>query len=272
MAKEKTIWPSTCLEFLGIVIDTNLMEFRLPDSKVEKLRTLLLSLIRKKKVCLREMQSLLGLLAFATRIFSRRLYISISGLKSPFSHIRLFHDMKEDLIVWLQFLYHFNGRAMWQEEFILDKNFLLFTDAAGSVGFAAIWRNHWCAGHWNPTWQVKGYLKNIVLLELFPIIVAIEIWGSFFRNKRILIRTDNKGVMYAINCLTSKSPPVIILLRHMIFKCLSLNIWMKAVHVPGKDNVLADALSRLQMDRFFQLFPEADRVGLSCPPNLWDLV
>ena len=43
-----------------------------------------------------------------------------------------------------------------------------------------------------------------------------------------------------------------------------------AVHVAGKDNDLADSLSRLQMDCFFQLFPEADRVGSTCPHNLWD--
>lgn len=278
LAQEKTAWPSTCLEFLGITIDSELMEFRLPEEKINKLSALLLIIIRKKKVCLKEMQSLLGLLAFASRImpigkvFSRKLYVSISGLKSPFSHVRITHDMREDLLVWLQFLTHFNGKSVWQEEFILDKDFFLFTDAAGSCGFAAIWQAHWCADHWNPKWQQKGLLKNIVLLELFPIIVALKIWGHYFKNKRILIRTDNKGVMYAINCLTSKSPPVIVLLCYLIFKCLHLNIWLKAIHVSGKDNDLADSLSRFQMDRFFQLFPDADRVGIRCPPILWDLI
>lgn len=206
------------------------MEFRLSEEKINKLTSLLLVIIRKKKVCLKDMQSLLGLLAFASRVmpignvFSRKLYMAISGLKSPFSHIRITHDMREDLLVWLQFLTYFNGKSVWQEEFILDKDFFLFTDAAGSCGFAANWQAQWCADSWNPKWQQKGLLKNIVLLELFPIIVALEIWGPYFKNKRILVRTDNKGVMYAINCLTSKSPPVIVLLRYMIFKCLNLNI------------------------------------------------
>ena len=142
----------------------------------------------------------------------------------------------------------------------------------GSIGFAPIWQKHWCADLWPQVWKEKGHTKNIVLLELFPIVVALEIWGAFFKGKRILIRTDNKGVVYAINCLTSKSPPVIVILRYLVFKCLSLNIWLKAIHVAGRDNDLVDSLSRLQMDRFFQLFPEADRVGLPCPPNLWDLV
>lgn len=210
LALEKTAWPSTCLEFLGITIDSKLMDFRLPEEKVSKLRALLLVVIRKKKMCLKELQFLLGLLAFASRVmpigkvFSRRLYLAISGFKSPFSHVRITQDMREDLsAVWLQFLTHFNGRAVWQEDFILDQEFFLFTDATGCLGFAAIWQSHWCAEHWCPRWQGEGYLKNIVLLELFPLIVALEIWGYYFKNKRILVRIDNKGVMYAINCLTS---------------------------------------------------------------------
>lgn len=237
-----------------------------------------MAVLRKKKVCLKDMQSLLGSLAFATRImpmgriFSRRLYMAIAGLKSPSSHLRVTSDMKEDILVWLQFLQHFNGKMVWQADFILDKELFLFSDAAGSCGFGVIWQDHWCSERWHGSWKQKGFLKNIVLLELFPIVVALELWGASFRNRRILIRTHNKGVMFAINCLSSKSLPVIILLRHVVFKCLSLNIWLKAVHVAGRDNDVADALSRQQMERFFRLFPEPEPTGLHCPPQLWELV
>lgn len=60
--------------------------------------------IRQKKVLLGEMQSLLGLLAYACKvmpvghIFSRRLYLSTAGYKSPFSHLCLTADLKEDLL------------------------------------------------------------------------------------------------------------------------------------------------------------------------------
>lgn len=40
---------------------------------------------------------------------------------------------------------------------------------------------------WHPSWQAKGYLKNVVLLKLFPILVALEHWGEFFRNYKLLI-------------------------------------------------------------------------------------
>lgn len=144
--------------------------------------------------------------------------------------------------------------------FFTDSEFCLFTDSAGSVGFAAIWRNHWCAEKWPLRWKIHGLLKN-----------SVEIWGNFI-NHRNLISTDNKGVMYSINCLSSKSPPVSTLLRYMVSKCLTLNIWLKAKYIPGKLNMVADALTWLQMSRFFNLLPDADKIGIVCHLYLWEII
>lgn len=117
-----------------------------------------------------------------------------------------------------------------------------------SVGFGAIWNTHWCFAPWPAEWVSRGFCNNIVLLELFPLIVVIEIWGEQFANKRILVSTDNKGVLFAVNCLSSKSQPVISPLPYMVYKCLCLNIWVKAKYIPGKENTAADALSCSQME------------------------
>lgn len=92
LVEEKSCLPTSSLEFLGIYIDTHRREFCLPEAKLAKLKTLLALFLQKKKVILKDMQSLLGNLAFACRImpvgriFSRRFYLFISGLKSPFAH------------------------------------------------------------------------------------------------------------------------------------------------------------------------------------------
>lgn len=97
LVKDKTVLPVNCLEFLGITIDTVRMEFRLPLAKLKTIAELLIVLLRKKKVLLRERQKLLGLLAFATRIlpvgriFSRWLYFAISGLKKSLFSYSLNH-------------------------------------------------------------------------------------------------------------------------------------------------------------------------------------
>lgn len=51
-------------------------------------------------------------------------------------------------------------------------------------------------------------------IGLFPLVVAVVIWGQHFKNRRILENTDNKGVLYVVICLSSKSPLVVKLLRH----------------------------------------------------------
>lgn len=278
LARGKTVLPSPIIEFLGIEINTLLFQYKLPVEKISRLESQISFLIRRRKVLLKEFQSFLGLLAFATRImpmgriFSRRLSMATSGFKSPFSHIRLTCEMKDDLMVWSKFLIDFNGRSLFQSDFVFAADFELFTDAAGSHGFAAIFRSHWCCGAWPPFWISNRYIKNVVLLEIFPVVVALEIWGQQFANKRIIIHTDNKGVMFALNCLSSKSLPVIRLLRYLVLLCLKFNIWIKAKHIPGESNVIADALSRLQMVRFRQLLPKADMMGCHCPSHLWDLV
>ena len=62
---EKTVLPATCLEFMGISIDTEIMELRLPFNKLEKIKLKIVQMPNCKKATLRDIQSLIGLLNFA---------------------------------------------------------------------------------------------------------------------------------------------------------------------------------------------------------------
>lgn len=119
----------------------------------------------------------------------------------------------------------------------------IYIDAAGSCGFQAIWETHWCCGKWPDRWVTIKATKSIVVLEVFPLVVALEIWGEQFANKRILIKSDKKVVIYAVNCLSAKSIFGVKLLRYLVILCLRFNIWLKARHVLGKEYQIADALS-----------------------------
>lgn len=71
-------------------------------------------------------------------------------------------------------------------------NLKLFTDASGSVGFAAVLGKNWFASRWvNP---LKHYL--IAIKKLFQIVLAIEIWRNTLFNKKILFMLDNMAVVY----------------------------------------------------------------------------
>ncbi|XP_040294444.1 uncharacterized protein LOC121005739 [Bufo bufo] len=278
LAVDKTVGPATELSFLGIVIDTQRMECRLPVDKVSDLRTEVAAALAAKKIRLRDLQSLLGKLNFACRIlpmgriFSRRLASATGGVVSPHHFIRLGSELKGDLKVWDSFLKQFNGRALVMGGVVDAFDFELFTDAAGGAGFGAYCEGQWCAGRWPESWVRKGWVKNVALLELFPIVLAVTLWGEKFRHKKVRFHCDNLGVVQAINSVTASSPPVICLLQQLVLRCLSLNAWVFAVHVPGSSNCIADALSRFQWERFRQLAPEASQVGLVCPESLWEIL
>lgn len=106
----------------------SVLEFSLPQGKL----ALFANSCLYSPVLLKEMQSLLGLLAFACKvmpaghIFSRRLYLSTAGYKFPFSHLCLTADLKEDLLVWANFLEVYNGRSFFQADFIPVQDLVIY--------------------------------------------------------------------------------------------------------------------------------------------------
>lgn len=97
--------------------------------------------------------------------------------------------------VWHAFLDVFNGHNLWQRGPFSNYDIDLYTDAAGSVGYGAFLGGRWSTESWLETWREAGFLWNLVLLELFPVIVAIEIWGDCFWDKKICLHYDNMAVV-----------------------------------------------------------------------------
>ena len=176
IAPEKTCGPSTTKSFAGIELDSIFLEARLPRDKIEKCISLISDFIHRKKVTLKEVQSLNGLLNFACsvirpgRAFLRRLIDLIVGVRLPNHCIRLNREVKEDLTTWLFFLLNFNGRYFLLDDLSLNSSKLnLFTDASGAHGFGTIFGSHWCYEKWSANWQYQ----NIAILEFYPIILSL---------------------------------------------------------------------------------------------------
>ena len=132
--------------------------------------------------------------------------------------------------MWLTFLDNFNGRAFflldrWENSSTLD----LYTDAAASKRYGAVFGKHWFRGAFPVAW----HSFNITFLELFPIVLAIHIWGSSMTNRCVLLFTDNAALVDIINKQTSKHKLVMILLRDLVLSCLRYNILFRDRHVSG---------------------------------------
>lgn len=112
------------------------------------------------------------------RVFSKHLYRAILGVTSPNHFVRVTADICDDFLIWHKFLYSFNGCALWQAPFCVSSVLNIFTDASGACGYRAFCQGHWSANKWYSSWIDKGFTTNIVLLELLPVLVSLELWGT----------------------------------------------------------------------------------------------
>jgi hypothetical protein len=271
IAHEKTEGPSTTLQFAGITLDTINMEARLPDEKLQKCNAQLLAMHKRRKTTLKELQSLIGLLNFTCsvvlpgRAFLRRLIDLTKGVSLPHHRIRITEACRRDLQVWLHFLRDFNGRTFFLDEpWQVSPPLKLYTDAAGSKGYGALFGRRWFYGEWPANWKSL----NIAFLELFPITISLRVWGCQMSNQCVSLFTDNAALVDIINRQTSKHPMIMILVRDLVLTSLRHNILFRAYHVPGVDNTRADLISRLQIVEFRKAFPDADPEPTHVPETL----
>ena len=58
------------------------------------------------------------------------------------------------------------------------------------------------------------------------------------------------------------------LVRELFLLAAKYDFRIAAAHVPGKENLLADALSRFQLQEFFHLAPHATKIPVPIPQEL----
>ena len=116
VSEEKTEWAEPLVTFLGMLLNGNSLVIAAPTGKVTKATNLLLYAISKKKLRVKFIQQLTGLLNFLnraiipSRAFTRRMYDKLKlknsngkALKGH-HHIAIGNDFKEDCATWLKFL------------------------------------------------------------------------------------------------------------------------------------------------------------------------
>ena len=95
-------------------------------------------------------------------------------------------------------------------------------------------------------------------LELYALAVAAATWGSEWRGKKIEFHCDSQGAVDVMRSGTSRSEPLMDLIRSLFFIAAQHGFVFRVSHIAGTDNSIADALSRLQLARFKTLCPSSD--------------
>ena len=272
LAKHKCVGPTTCLEYLGIILDTAKMEARLPDDKRQRICDILGDFINKRTCTKRQLLSLLGHLNFACRVIHPgRSFISYliklsTTVKELHHHVKISAECRLDLSMWYKFLSGWNGVSFFLHDNIEEAADLhLFTDSTDRA-FAGIYHNQWFQGIIPQAILEGEETVSMAFCELYPIVMSCVLWGSTWGCKRLLFHCDNLGTVNIITKGRSKSSLIMRLMRKLTWISAVHNFTVHAKHLPSRENSIADAISRFQMEKFRQLKPTADTVPTPCIP------
>ena len=160
VAPQKTEGPSTSLCFLGILLDTERMELRLPEGKLRRLQALVRDWKGRKRCQKRQLLSLIGQLQHACRVvmvgrsFLRRLIDLSTVAKQLHHHIHLNRAAQSDLLWWDTFLGVWNGVSIMSTLRRGRADITLTSDASGSWGGGAFSsEGAWFQVQWPVSWS-----------------------------------------------------------------------------------------------------------------------
>ena len=117
----------------------------------------------------------------------------------------------------------------------------IFTDAS-KEGWGAHLGDFTVSG----TWSVRGSHLHVNFLELKAVLLALKRFQHLVQGKVVLVATDNTTVVAYINKEGGmRSGSLCTLLWRLLCWCNLRQVVLKARHIPGCLNVIADKLSRL---------------------------
>jgi hypothetical protein len=256
----------TTVSFLGIELDTVLMEARLPQEKYEKATTLVAETLHRSSVKYSELESLVGFLAFASKVvrssrpFLREMYTALS--RTPRTHhIRITGDLKKDLAWWDEFLPQWNGITMLPSTTAAAAAMQVWTDASGSKGLGGYFLQ---AGqplttlrkeaHFSIATPTRHQGKHIDYKEMYAILHALRLWHTSFAGQTIEFFCDNEAVVAALRKGSIKSAAIEPLRKIAMLTAIH-HIHFTVTWLPTNENCLADALSRFDSKKIANLCP-----------------
>ena len=272
LAQHKCMGPTSCLEYLGIILDSMNMEARLPLDKVQRILEFINTLLSKRCCTKREPLQLLGYFNFASRvILPGRSFVSFL-LSIAYSVIDLNQTVKldcqcyEDLYMWWKFLQDWNGVSLFYEtDFTTNSDMKLFSDAS-LIGFSAIFGTQWFCSAWpNQLPDISDGDLSMAFRELYPIVAAAVVWGKYWKTKRVLFMCDNQSTVQIVQKARSRCLAIMRLMRTLTWTAAMNNFHFCDKHLPGVTNLPADSLSRLSFQKFRMVAPYADTHPQPCP-------
>ncbi|KAK7096980.1 hypothetical protein V1264_004022 [Littorina saxatilis] len=241
IAWEKVEGPSKQVTFLGVTINSQSGILSLDTVKTTHL-------IAHLQRCLthKQLQRLAGKLSWASNVIPwgrthvRRIF-AIMNTKADHHKVRV-QPLLEDLDWWTAVLQIPSlCRRIWDRR----PTVTVRCDASADAGGA------FCQGDWYYTaWLPDSphlTSAHINVKELAITVSALHRWAPQLQRRHVVIVTDNSAAQAMLNKDTSPCSPAARLLRQLSSLAIALDITVSAIHIPGADNHIPDAISRLHL-------------------------
>ena len=275
ISKDKTEKASSRIIFLGILLDGVNHLSAVPADKLIKAINLLTFVLERKKVTIKVIQKVTGVLNFLQRAivpgrtFTRQLYDKLKIKDKNGNPLKHYHNVRVDkkvqldCEVWLQFFHEMNDNLtklcrpfVDLDSFTYADTLNLFSDAskAWDKGYGCVFKNRWMYRQW-PSNFIQNFDPSIEFLELYALCTGLLTWGHLLTNVRIVVFCDNQAVVGMVNKLASPCEHCMHLIRLLVKDCLVNNRRVFVKFVPTHLNSRADALSRINLKKFWKISP-----------------
>ena len=236
-------------KYLGFIWDLSSKTVQIPETKKVRYLSKLEPWIPGSKFSRKNTESILGTLVHCSLAVPEgrsrlpaisRFAASFNYSSSPFIHRSPNASVFNDISWWrTQFSLRFCGSSLSKPPVASTVEF--WVDASSSWGIGIILGNEWDSWKLQSGWDKHG--RNIGWAEF----VAIELGLLFaihrgFSNTHFIIKSDNQGVIHAIEGGKSRSPEQNSVLQRITSLLSQHSLWISSLYVPSLDN-LADCPS-----------------------------
>ena len=244
---KSVLMPSTQLEYLGFLINTQTMTIALPPAKISDLQKEASGLLKHSPVPTKSLERFVGkLVATKPAVYIAPLrYRALQSLKvaATLAHQEqtvLSQEACKDLRWWISQL-----PAHCSSPLLRLEASTVITSDASIQGWGAVCQGVRTGGRWT----AKESQSHINMLELKAAFLAIQ---SFLKEQEavnVLVRLDNRTAIAYLNRMGSSSLTPLCRLAIQVWDwCLTRQIVLQAEYLPGVENTTADWESRHNQD------------------------
>ena len=268
VSRNKLVGPTTRLTYLGLGIDTVEECSFVPEDKMSKAIAVMTEHLGKTHITKKELQSILGVLFFLTRVIPQgKAFLSrgvslLKGKRMGSGRMRVTVGLQKDLQWWIRFLPVVTGVSLFYEQGWTTADTLsLYTDASG-WGAGAFFGLKWFQHEWTQTEKALAMREkrhSMPHFELLALALALSTWRDELAGKHVELFSDCLPVVMGVNKWSSRSPGLMDVVRFRVMLCWEWRIVLRIKHIRSEANVLADPLSRNDLKLFQDRCPRANK-------------